>query len=336
MVNIDELIENILIVTNNNLEKIAIDDDPFKLNIIRRKDISFIRTFIETYLNFKKDKKVFFDLLNNNYDNEKVTNLGAKLNDTQSKLINMAKENYHLINEGILKSLEKYFGPSSEAKDHYPEININNADEAIYSLILFYYEQLLFDKNNIKLLNEALGYDFFEEGLDYLSFKKIMDLIDEEKNAYNINDRKYKARSFYGQLKILLKKYDMVKKVFRFGGKAQLYNLETINSCIKEEYDRKDDCKSINRIDLFEGLCGYDNLENINYLDVENSKEDKALIEISDLNGMFKSLTPKEVSYILYNYLEVYKNASQIVSESDCYAFKDLSPISEIIQRRKR
>ena len=325
---IEDIVKIILISTYKNLDEIAYEDDTEEIDCITKKDVSFFKEFINAYFLFLNKKEEFMKNIHDYSVNDKE--LAKNLNELEKKLIEMGKENFYKIDEQREIKFSNFLKIKPTVKIKKPEIKITSAKDSIYSLIWFYYEQILFNSKNIEEINKLLGYEFLITDLDKKDFKTFFNKVYEEYTNSN-----HEERSFIETLKILLKKYDMIAKVFKNGSENQVKRLSSINNCLVGEYEKINNYRNINMIDLFSGFNGYDNLSSIKYINQDLSKEDKALIEISDLNGMFSGLKPNEISHILYNYLQVYKNFDQIISKKEDFAFKDLSPLAQVINRTR-
>lgn len=325
---IEDIVKIILISTYKNLSEIAYEDDTEEIDCITKKDVSFFKEFINAYFLFLNKKEEFMKNIHDYSVNDKE--LAKNLNELEKKLIEMGKENFYKIDEQREIKFSNFLKIKPTVKIKKPEIKITSAKDSIYSLIWFYYEQILFNSKNIEEINKLLGYEFLIPDLDKNDFKIFFNKVYEEYTNSN-----YEERNFIETLKIMLKKYDMIAKVFKNGGEIQVKNLSKINSYLIYEYDVTYNYGNVNKIDLFSGFNGYDNLASIKDIGQNLSKEDKALIEISNLNGMFSGLKPNEISHILYNYLQVYKNFDQIVSKKEDFAFKDLSPLAQAINRTR-
>lgn len=331
---IEDIVKIILISTYKNLDEIAYEDDTKKIDCITKKDVSFFKEFINTYFLFLNKKEEFMKNIHDYSVNDKE--LAKNLNKLEKKLIEMGKENFYKIDEQRERIFSEFSKVKPTQKITKPEIKITSAKDSIYSLIWFYYEQILFNSKNIEEINKLLDYEFLVLGLTPDLFKAFLFNVGEETSKKTDNNHNVEERSFIEITKIMLKKYDMISKVFKNGGENEVKRLSNINNCLVDEYEKVNNYKGIIKgIDLFSGFNGYDNLSSIKYINQDLSKEDKALIEISDLNGMFSGLKPNEISHVLYNYLQVYKNFDQIISKKEDFVFKDLSPLAQVINRTR-
>lgn len=309
------------------------------------------KSVFELSLLFLKQERRFNEISNMDYKEFSLCTLeykklGVSLNETTRKLkaLVLEIEKKKLINlQESVPQLKDYLYKVSTNKSFEESLNLHNAIDAI-TLVLkdtsFYTDEICNDINN------SLGYELFLPELNGIE-KKIV-----SRQFYEYDNRI--------DFEIHLKKMYMITKVYQMYGDEGVKRLLSINSFV---YTQKDELQELlenylrgrlpnkefyssffrNKFpfefsvkedtDLFITLFDYDKIKSDDF----NEKEAvNLLLEVINLDGMFKELTDEEVAALLYSYKNVNNTFSDIISSKDKYSFKDLTNIVNLINRRKK
>lgn len=308
------------------------------------------KNIFEISLSFLNKEKRFKEISNMDYKDfslceDEYKKLGISLNEITRKLkalvLEIEKKKLIKLQDSV-PQIKQYLYKLSINKSFEESLYINNAFDAI-TLIL---KDTAFYTNDIcNDINTSLGYELFLPELNGIEKKIISSNFHKDNNITDFN--------------IHLKKMYMVTKIYQMYGYAGVNRLLSINSFIythKEELQELLDNYLRGRLpnkefyssffrnkfpfefsikedtDLFLTLFDYDKIKSDDF----NEKEAvNLLLEVINLDGMFKELTDEEVAALLYSYKHVNNTFSDIISK-DKYSFKDLTNIVNLINRRKK
>lgn len=289
-----DLIEVILKVTKNNYSRLFGESD--------------LKRYVNSSISFIEKDKEFKSLISST---EK---------DVTLKLEKLSKE---------LSELKKDFEYFSKLEQK----EYKNPMDTIAYLILKYKNKILANDQNQIDVNTFLGYDFFINGIDYYELiRKLeynMESIEEETSRKKVF---YNRKTNFEKLKIILKVLSMLSMLNKENDKSKIKKVILLNKITADMNDAFKYNRRARKTDLFDTLYGYDNLKSVKLMDDENGL--KALEEITDSNGVFKDFTNDEIARLLYSFFVLYGNAKEIISNTDDFAFKDISEIADVIKRR--
>lgn len=279
------------------------------------------KAIISSSIEFLEKDKEFFSLIKSN-DKEDVKRLGIL-----SKELNKINDDFELY-----KKIN--------------HVNSTNGVGLISNIIVRNFDAIFKDKENKMAINRRLNDLFFIPEYDYVGLFNL--LFQDE----NLSDN--------AKLKIFLNISYLLKEVYMENNEINdLKKIDDINNSLKDVskndmYKRKRKSSSI--FDLFEPQKQKDDKENINLFSmlfdyneykkkniIGDLKDVKMLKEIVSSDGPFScynkedeliNISNDDMAKVLYSYIVLNNRASDIVSDEEEYAFKDLSPITGIIKRR--
>ena len=279
------------------------------------------KAIISSSIEFLEKDKEFFSLIKSN-DKEDVKRLGIL-----SKELNKINDDFELY-----KKIN--------------HVNSTNGVGLISNIIVRNFDAIFKDKENKMAINRRLNDLFFIPEYDYVGLFNL--LFQDE----NLSDN--------AKLKIFLNISYLLKEVYMENNEINdLKKIDDINNSLKDVskndmYKRKRESSSI--FDLFEPQKQKDDKENINLFSmlfdyneykkkniIGDLKDVKMLKEIVSSDGPFScynkegeliNISNDVMAKVLYSYIVLNNRASDIVSDEEEYAFKDLSPITGIIKRR--
>lgn len=286
------------------------------------------------------------DFIRDNYDNLFKTNDDKAIISSSIEFLEKDKEFSSLIKSNNIEDVKRLETLSKELKkinddfELYKKINHVNSTNGvglISNIIVRNFDAIFKDKENKIAINKKLNDIFFVPEYDYVG---LFNLLFQNKNL---------SDSF--KLKIFLNISYLLKEVYMENNEINdLKKIDDINNSLKDV--SKNDMfkirkKSSSMFDLFEPQNQKDDKENINlfsmlfdYNEYENKKiigdlkHAKMLKEIVSSDGPFNGLSFDYIAKVLYSFIVLNNRAFDIMSDKDGYAFKDLSPISDIIKRR--
>lgn len=287
------------------------------------------------------------EFIKDNYDNLFSDNDDKKIIASSIEFLEKDKEFLSLIKSNDkedvkrLGILSKELNKINDDFELYKKINhVNSTNEVglISNIIVRNFDAIFKDKENKMAINRRLDDAFFILEYDYVGL--FNSLLQNE----NLSDS--------SKLKIFFNISYLLKEVYMENNDINdLKKIDDINNSLKDVsknymFKRK---KKSNIFDLLEIQKSENDKENINLFsmlydyekymknNIINDKEDaKMLKEIVSYDGPFKGLNNEYIAKILYSYIVLNNRASDIVSESEEYIFKDLSPIEGVIKRRTR
>lgn len=286
------------------------------------------------------------EFIRDNYDNLFKTNDDKAIISSSIEFLEKDKEFLSLIKSNNIEDVKRLETLSKELRkindnfELYKKINHVNSTNGvglISNIIVRNFDAIFKDKKNKIAINKKLNDIFFVPEYDYVG---LFNLLFQNENL---------SDSF--KLKIFLNISYLLKEVYMENNEINdLKKIDDINNSLKDV--SKNDMfkirkKSSSMFDLFEPQNQKDDKENINlfsmlfdYNEYENKKiigdlkHAKMLKEIVSSDGPFNGLSFDYIAKVLYSFIVLNNRAFDIMSDKDGYAFKDLSPISEIIKRR--
>lgn len=286
------------------------------------------------------------EFIRDNYDNLFKTNDDKAIISSSIEFLEKDKEFLSLIKSNNIEDVKRLETLSKELRkindnfELYKKINHVNSTNGvglISNIIVRNFDAIFKDKENKIAINKKLNDIFFVPEYDYVG---LFNLLFQNENL---------SDSF--KLKIFLNISYLLKEVYMENNEINdLKKIDDINNSLKDV--SKNDMfkirkKSSSMFDLFEPQNQKDDKENINlfsmlfdYNEYENKKiigdlkHAKMLKEIVSSDGPFNGLSFDYIAKVLYSFIVLNNRAFDIMSDKDGYAFKDLSPISDIIKRR--
>lgn len=337
----DDLILNIFEVLSENKDYFIKNIAEYPNDKVVNDFYNEIFYYIIEYL--KKDK-----LYKENIDRsfETVSNLSQmskiikkKVIDFEKYMLDKKNKEFDKLADNLFK--DNYTNPQNlkdEREDIFKnmiESYFNNTSGCIMSILVSYITKILFDDYLKEKIDDKLGFKFTCDGMNKKDFESYFDVVPQEK-VITKNNKYYDLRSHYSMFIITILKYKILSDLYNKLGEGAFKRAIIINKKLEDVYEHLESYRGVNRIDLFEGLYTYDELALQKQVNFNNDNISKPIIEIADENGMFKGLNTNEIAYILYSYLEKYKTINNLVSNNKDYAFKDLTPLVELIKRRKK
>ena len=287
------------------------------------------------------------EFIRDNYDNLFLNNDDKKIIASSIEFLEKDKEFLSLIKSndkedvkrlGILSKELNKINDDFELYKKINHVNSTNGVGLISNIIVRNFDAIFKDKENKMAMNRRLNDAFFILEYDYVGL--FNSLLQNE----NLSDS--------SKLKIFFNISYLLKEVYMENNDINdLKKIDDINNSLKDVsknymFKRK---KKSNIFDLLEIQKPEKYKENINLFsmlydyekyiknNIISDKEDaKMLKEIVSYDGPFKGLNNEYIAKILYSYIVLNNRASDIVSESEEYIFKDLSPIEGVIKRRTR
>ena len=139
-----------------------------------------------------------------------------------------------------------------------------------------------------------------------------------------------------------LKKIDDINNSLKDVSKNDMFKIRKKSSSIFDLFEPKKTEKYKENVSLFSILFDYNEYKNKKI--IGDLKDVKMLKEIVSNNGPFSyykeceliNISNDDMAKVLYSYIVLNNRASDLVSDEEEYAFKDLSSITGIIKRRTR
>lgn len=288
------------------------------------------------------------EFIRDNYDNLFSNNDDKKIIASSIEFLEKDKEFLSLIKSndkedvkrlGILSKELNKINDDFELYKKINHINASNGVNIISNIIVKNFDVIFKDKENKMAINRRLGDAFFILEYDYVGLFNL--LFQDE----NLSDS-FKLKIFFNISYLLkevymenndindLKKIDDINNSLKVVSKNDMFKIKKKSSSMFDLFELQKPEKYKENVSLFSMLFDYNEYKKKNIIgDAEHAK---MLKEIVSYDGPFKGLNNEYIAKILYSYIVLNNRASDIVSESEEYIFKDLSPIEGVIKRRTR
>lgn len=281
------------------------------------------KAIISSSIEFLEKDKEFFSLIKSN-DKEDVKRLGIL-----SKELNKINDDFELY-----KKIN--------------HVNSTNGVGLISNIIVRNFDAIFKDKENKMAINRRLNDLFFIPEYDYVGLFNLLfqdeNLSDNAKLKIFLNIS-YLLKEVYMENNDIndLKKIDDINNSLKDVSKNDMYKRKRKSSSIFDLFEpqkQKDDKENIN---LFSMLFDYNEYKKKNI--IGDLKDVKMLKEIVSSDGPFSyynkegeliNISNDDMAKVLYSYIVLNNRASDIVSDEEEYAFKDLSSITGVIKRRTK
>lgn len=214
--------------------------------------------------------------------------------------------------------------------------------DVISHIVLDNINSIFSNDENLIDINSSVGFNLYTVGVNYIDlYNKILARIENNNNKQSpgaffkligidyVDDDNENEISYRQAIRIMFNITYMIAKLRENMGAVAVKKILVLNDTTINLSNKRG-----KTIDLFNMLFNYDKLKDQENMD--NKKYINILCELTDKNGMFSGLTEHEIAEFLYNYVVVYNKRSDILSEKEEYGFKDLNPITEMIERRMK
>lgn len=286
------------------------------------------------------------EFIRDNYDNLFKTNDDKAIISSSIEFLEKDKEFLSLIKSNNIEDVKRLETLSKELRkinddfELYKKINHVNSTNGvglISNIIVRNFDAIFKDKENKIAINKKLNDIFFVPEYDYVGLFNLLFQKENLSDSFKLKiflNISYLLKEVYMENNEIndLKKIDDINNLLKDVSKNDMFKIRKKSSSmfdLFEPQNQKDDKENIN---LFSMLFDYNEYENKKIIgDVEHAK---MLKEIVSSDGPFNGLSFDYIAKVLYSFIVLNNRAFDIMSDKDGYAFKDLSPISEIIKRR--
>lgn len=286
------------------------------------------------------------EFIRDNYDNLFKTNDDKAIISSSIEFLEKDKEFLSLIKSNNIEDVKRLETLSKELRkinddfELYKKINHVNSTNGvglISNIIVRNFDAIFKDKENKIAINKKLNDIFFVPEYDYVGLFNLLFQKENLSDSFKLKiflNISYLLKEVYMENNEIndLKKIDDINNSLKDVSKNDMFKIRKKSSSmfdLFEPQNQKDDKENIN---LFSMLFDYNEYENKKIIgDVEHAK---MLKEIVSSDGPFNGLSFDYIAKVLYSFIVLNNRAFDIMSDKDGYAFKDLSPISEIIKRR--
>lgn len=286
------------------------------------------------------------EFIRDNYDNLFKTNDDKAIISSSIEFLEKDKEFSSLIKSNNIEDVKRLETLSKELRkindnfELYKKINhVNSANGVglISNIIVRNFDAIFKDKENKIAINKKLNDIFFVPEYDYVGLFNLLFQNENLSDSFKLKiflNISYLLKEVYMENNEIndLKKIDDINNSLKDVSKNDMFKIRKKSSSmfdLFEPQNQKDDKENIN---LFSMLFDYNEYENKKIIgDVEHAK---MLKEIVSSDGPFNGLSFDYIAKVLYSFIVLNNRAFDIMSDKDGYAFKDLSPISDIIKRR--
>ena len=286
------------------------------------------------------------EFIRDNYDNLFKTNDDKAIISSSIEFLEKDKEFLSLIKSNNIEDVKRLETLSKELRkinddfELYKKINHVNSTNGvglISNIIVRNFDAIFKDKENKIAINKKLNDIFFVPEYDYVGLFNLLFQKENLSDSFKLKiflNISYLLKEVYMENNEIndLKKIDDINNSLKDVSKNDIFKIRKKSSSmfdLFEPQNQKDDKENIN---LFSMLFDYNEYENKKIIgDVEHAK---MLKEIVSSDGPFNGLSFDYIAKVLYSFIVLNNRAFDIMSDKDGYAFKDLSPISEIIKRR--
>lgn len=285
------------------------------------------------------------EFIRDNYDNLFKTNDDKAIISSSIEFLEKDKEFLSLIKSNNIEDVKRLETLSKELRkindnfELYKKINHVNSTNGvglISNIIVRNFDAIFKDKENKIAINKKLNDIFFIPEYDYVGLFNLLFQNENLSDSFKLKiflNISYLLKEVYMENNEIndLKKIDDINNSLKDVSKNDMFKIRKKSSMFDlfEPQNQKDDKENIN---LFSMLFDYNEYENKKIIgDVEHAK---MLKEIVSSDGPFNGLSFDYIAKVLYSFIVLNNRAFDIMSDKDGYAFKDLSPISDIIKRR--
>lgn len=286
------------------------------------------------------------EFIRDNYDNLFKTNDDKAIISSSIEFLEKDKEFLSLIKSNNIEDVKRLETLSKELRkinddfELYKKINHVNSTNGvglISNIIVRNFDAIFKDKENKIAINKKLNDIFFVPEYDYVGLFNLLFQKENLSDSFKLKiflNISYLLKEVYMENNEIndLKKIDDINNSLKDVSKNDMFKIRKKSSSmfdLFEPQNQKDDKENIN---LFSMLFDYNEYENKKIIgDVEHAK---MLKEIVSSDGPFNGLSFDYIAKVLYSFIVLNNRAFDIMSDKDGYAFKDLSPISDIIKRR--
>lgn len=285
------------------------------------------------------------EFIRDNYDNLFKTNDDKAIISSSIEFLKKDKEFLSLIKSNNIEDIKRLETLSKELRkinddfELYKKINHVNSTNGvglISNIIVRNFDAIFKDKENKIAINKKLNDIFFVPEYDYVGLFNLLFQNENLSDSFKLKiflNISYLLKEVYMENNEIndLKKIDDINNSLKDVSKNDMFKIRKKSSMFDlfEPQNQKDDKENIN---LFSMLFDYNEYENKKIIgDVEHAK---MLKEIVSSDGPFNGLSFDYIAKVLYSFIVLNNRAFDIMSDKDGYAFKDLSPISDIIKRR--
>ncbi len=279
------------------------------------------KAIISSSIEFLEKDKEFFSLIKSN-DKEDVKRLGIL-----SKELNKINDDFELY-----KKIN--------------HVNSTNGVGLISNIIVRNFDAIFKDKENKMAINRRLNDLFFISEYDYVGLFNLLFQDENLSDSFKLKiflNISYLLKEVYMENKDIndLKKIDDINNSLKDVSKNDMYKRKRKSSSIFDLFEPQKPEKYKENINLFSMLFDYNEYKKKNI--IGDLKDVKMLKEIVSSDGPFScynkegeliNISNDDMAKVLYSYIVLNNRASDIVSDEEEYAFKDLSPITGIIKRR--
>lgn len=294
------------------------------------------------------------EFIRDNYDNLFKTNDDKAIISSSIEFLKKDKEFLSLIKSNNIEDIKRLETLSKELRkinddfELYKKINHVNSTNGvglISNIIVRNFDAIFKDKENKIAINKKLNDIFFVSEYDYVGLFNLLFQNENLSDSFKLKiflNISYLLKEVYMENNEIndLKKIDDINNSLKDVSKNDMFKIRKKSSMFDlfEPQNQKDDKENIN---LFSMLFDYNEYENKKI--IGDLKHAKMLKEIVSSDGPFSyynkegeliNISNDDMAKVLYSFIVLNNRAFDIMSDKDGYAFKDLSPISEIIKRR--
>lgn len=285
------------------------------------------------------------EFIRDNYDNLFKTNDDKAIISSSIEFLKKDKEFLSLIKSNNIEDIKRLETLSKELRkinddfELYKKINHVNSTNGvglISNIIVRNFDAIFKDKENKIAINKKLNDIFFVPEYDYVGLFNLLFQNENLSDSFKLKiflNISYLLKEVYMENNEIndLKKIDDINNSLKDVSKNDMFKIRKKSSMFDlfEPQNQKDDKENIN---LFSMLFDYNEYENKKI--IGDLKHAKMLKEIVSSDGPFNGLSFDYIAKVLYSFIVLNNRAFDIMSDKDGYAFKDLSPISDIIKRR--
>lgn len=296
------------------------------------------------------------EFIRDNYDNLFKTNDDKAIISSSIEFLEKDKEFLSLIKSnniedvtrlGILSKELKKINDDFELYKKINHVNSTNGVGLISNIIVRNFDAIFKDKENKIAINKKLNDMFFVPEYDYVGLFNLLFQNENLSDSFKLKiflNISYLLKEVYMENNEIndLKKIDDINNSLKDVSKNDMFKIKKKSSSMFDLFEPKKPEKYKENINLFSMLFDYNEYKKKNI--IGDLKHAKMLKEIVSSDGPFSyykegeliNISNDNMAKVLYSYIVLNNRASDIVSDEEEYAFKDLSPITGIIKRRTR
>lgn len=296
------------------------------------------------------------EFIRDNYDNLFKTNDDKAIISSSIEFLEKDKEFLSLIKSnniedvtrlGILSKELKKINDDFELYKKINHVNSTNGVGLISNIIVRNFDAIFKDKENKIAINKKLNDMFFVPEYDYVGLFNLLFQNENLSDSFKLKiflNISYLLKEVYMENNEIndLKKIDDINNSLKDVSKNDMFKIKKKSSSMFDLFEPKKPEKYKENINLFSMLFDYNEYKKKNI--IGDLKHAKMLKEIVSSDGPFSyykegeliNISNDDMAKVLYSYIVLNNRASDLVSDEEEYAFKDLSSITGIIKRRTR